>query len=117
MPTTRKKSTARRKSLRKYGLEAQEKVAEAMKAAGIPMKKEIEGERGAKLRQTSTEAAVVPVCVKDGSKTVHIPWTYAYFEVAERPLMINPLTGQKERFEGFLGGQATHLFDMTKLKQ
>jgi len=26
-------------------------------------------------------------------------------------------TGQMERFEGFLGGQATHLFEMTKLKQ
>jgi hypothetical protein len=94
-----------------------EKVAAAMKTAKIPMKKDIEGERGSKFRQTSTEAAVVPVKVKDGAKTVEIPWTYAYFEVADRPLMKNPLTGKVERFEGFLGAQATNLFDMTKLKK
>lgn len=94
-----------------------EKVLAAMLAAKIPMKKEIEGERGSKFRQTSTEAVVIPVKVKDGSKTVEIPWTYAYFEVADRPLMKNPLTGKMERFEGFLGAQATNLFDMTKLKK
>src|SRR5438132_9081887 len=49
-----------------------EKVQAAMIGARIPMKKEIEGERGTKLRQTSTEAAVVPVKVKDGSKVVEI---------------------------------------------
>jgi hypothetical protein len=81
------------------------------------MKKEIEGERGTKLRQTSTEAYVVPVKAKDGSKTVEIPWTYAYFEIADRPLVKNPETGKMERFEGFLGPQATNLFDMTKLKK
>ena len=31
--------------------------------------------------------------------------------------MKNPLTGKMERFEGFLGAQATNLFDMTKLKK
>ena len=92
-----------------------EKVVDALKAAGVPMKKEIEGERGTKLRQTSTEAAVVDTPVKDGAKTVKIPWTYAYFEIAQRPLMKDPVTGRMERFEGFLGGQATNLFDMTKL--
>jgi hypothetical protein len=94
-----------------------EKVQAAMVAAKIPMKKEIEGERGSKFRQTSTEAVVVPVKVKDGTKTVEIPWTYAYFEIADRPLMKNPATGKMERFEGFLGAQATNLFDMTKLKK
>lgn len=94
-----------------------EKVAEVMNQAGVPMKKDIEGQRGTKLRQTSTEAVVIPVDVKEGAKTVKMPWTYAYFEIAERPLLKNPLTGQMERFEGFLGGQATHLFDMTKLKK
>ena len=48
------------------------------------MKKEIEGEKGTKLRQSSTEAAVVSVPVKDGMRTAEIPWTYAYFEIAER---------------------------------
>jgi len=94
-----------------------EKVQAAMMGAKIPMKKEIEGERGSKFRQTSTEAVVVPVKVKDSGKIVEIPWTYAYFEIADRPLVKNPATGKMERFEGFLGAQATHLFDMTKLKK
>lgn len=94
-----------------------EKVVNAMRESGIPMKKEIEGERGSKLRQTSTESAVIEVVVKDGVKKVKISWTYAYFEIAERPLIKNPITGELERFEGFLGGQATHLFEMTKLKK
>ncbi len=93
-----------------------EKLISEMKKAGIPMKKDIEGERGTKLRQSSTESAVIDVPVKDGTQTVKIPWTYAYFEVAERPMMKNPVTGNMERFEGFLGGQATNLFDMTKRK-
>src|SRR5437879_546820 len=62
-----------------------EKVQAAMIGAGIPMKKEIEGERGSKFRQTSTEAVVVPVKVKEGAKTAEVPWTYAYFEIADRP--------------------------------
>jgi hypothetical protein len=91
-----------------------EKTVSAMRAAGIPMKKEIEGERGTKLRQSSTEAVTLPVRVKDGAKRTTMPWSYAYFEIAERPLIKNPVTGQTERFEGFLGGQATNLFEMTK---
>jgi hypothetical protein len=94
-----------------------EKVVTAMRSAGIPMKQEIEGERGTKLRQSSTEAVVVSVPVRDGTRTAEIPWTYAYFEIADRPLMKNPVTGQMERYEAFLGPQATNLFDMTKLKQ
>ena len=93
-----------------------EKVVLEMMRAGIPMKKDIEGERGTKLRQTSTESAVIQVAVKETGKTVKVPWTYAYFEIAERPLIKNPQTGQMERFEGFLGGQATNLFEMTKRK-
>ncbi len=93
-----------------------EKTVAAMRSAGIPMKQDIEGERGTKLRQSSTEAVVVSLAVRDGIRTVEIPWTYAYFEIAERPLLKNPVTGKMERFEGFLGGQATNLFDMTKLK-
>ena len=40
---------------------------------------------------------------------------HAYFEIAERPFFKNPVTEKMERFEGFLGAQATKLFDMTKL--
>jgi hypothetical protein len=93
-----------------------DKTVAEMREAGIPMKKDIEGEKGTKLRQSSTESQIVNVPVKDGTRTAEIPWTYAYFEIAERPLLKNPVTGQMERFEGFLGGQATHLFDMTKMK-
>lgn len=93
-----------------------DKTVEAMRRAGIPMKNEIEGAAGTKLRQSSTEAVVTEVRVKEGKRAVKIPWTYAYFELAERPPMKNPQTGHLERFEGFLGGQATHLFEMTKLK-
>ncbi len=106
-------------SINSHGVESLEdidKTVAAMCESGIPMKKEIEGEKGTKLRQSSTESQVVHVRVKDGTRVIEIPWTYAYFEIAERPLMKNPVTGQLERFEGFLGGQATNLFDMTKMK-
>jgi len=70
-----------------------------LKAAGVPMKPEIEGAPGSKLRQSSTEAVTLPVRVKEGT----LEWTYAYFELAER-----------HGFDGFLGPQASNLFEMTK---
>ncbi len=83
-----------------------EAVVAKMRAAGIPMKAEIEGARGARLRQSSTEAVVIPARTQDGP----LPWTYAYFELAERPLV------DGKRFEGFFGAQATNLFEMTKVR-
>lgn len=89
-------------------------VAE-LKKRGVPMKNEIEGARGSKLRQTSTEAVRVPVKVKDlDGSTKEIEWTYAYMEYAERGFVDE--NGKKVLFEGFLGPQATQLFNMTKLK-
>ena len=85
-----------------------DKTIAALKAAGVPMKPEIEGDPGSKLRQSSTKAVVIPVEMRAGSRVVKKPWTYAYFELAERPLI------DGRRFEGFLGGQATNLFDMTR---
>lgn len=85
-----------------------ELTAAALKAAGVPMKPEIEGERGSRLRQTSTRAVVIPVEMRAGSRVVERPWTYAYFELAERPLI------DGRRFEGFLGSQASSLFEMTR---
>lgn len=85
-----------------------EKTVAALKAAGVPMKPDIEGERGSKLRQSSTQAVVIPTPMRVGARTTLIPWTYAYFELAERPLI------DGRRFEGFLGGQATNLFEMTR---
>jgi hypothetical protein len=45
-----------------------------------------------------------------------MPWTYAYFELAQRDTVADPATGKKVRFEGFLGPQATNLFEMTRVK-
>lgn len=90
-----------------------EKTVAALKEAGVPMKAEIEGARGSKLRQTATEAVVIDVPVSDGT----MPWTYAYFELAERGEVTDAETGRRGRFEGFLGPQATNLFEMTRVKQ
>jgi hypothetical protein len=92
-----------------------EKTIDALKAAGIPMKAEIEGERGTKLRQTATEAAMMDVAVRDGGRDATMPWTYAYFELAERGEIADPDSGRRGRFEGFLGPQATNLFEMTRV--
>ncbi len=85
-----------------------EKTVAALKAAGVPMKTEIEGARGSRLRQSSTQAVVIPTRMRVGGRAADVPWTYAYFELAERPLI------DGARFEGFLGGQATNLFEMTR---
>jgi hypothetical protein len=89
-----------------------DRTVAALQAAGVPMKSEIEGAPGSKLRQTATAAATVNVSVREGS----IPWSYAYFELAERGVVIDSETGQAVRFEGFLGPQATQLFEMTRVK-
>ena len=94
-----------------------EKTVDALRRAGVPMKPEIEGERGSRLRQSATEAAVIPVVVREGSKKTSMPWTYAYFEIAQRGEAADPETGRRGRFEGFLGGQAARLFEMTKRKR
>ena len=44
---------------------------------------------------------------------VNIPWTYAYYELAERNL-VELETGQKVLFDGFQGANAQHLFEMTR---
>ncbi|MGC8741739.1 MAG: DUF1338 domain-containing protein [Candidatus Sumerlaeaceae bacterium] len=91
-------------------------VAE-LRRRGVPMKDEIEGERGSKLRQTATHAVRVPVTVRksDGSLG-QIEWTYAYMEFAQRGYVEDPATGEKVLFEGFLGPQAKQLFEMTRVK-
>lgn len=93
-----------------------EKTIAALQKAGVPMKAEIEGERGSKLRQTATEAATIDVAVHDRGTPVQMPWTYAYFELAQRDVVTDAATGKKVRFEGFLGPQATNLFEMTRVK-
>lgn len=98
------------------GLDDIEKTVAALRTAGVPMKSEIEGAAGSKLRQTATEAVVIDVDVLEHGAPVHMPWTYAYFEIAERGNVIDPETQVPTRFEGFLGPQATQLFDMTRLR-
>lgn len=93
-----------------------EKTVDALRKAGVPMKAEIEGKPGSKLRQTATEAAVIDVTVRENGQDTVMPWTYAYMELAERGDVADPETGKPTRFEGFLGPQATHLFEMTKRK-
>ena len=91
-----------------------EKTAAALADAGVPMKGEIEGEPGSKLRQTATGAVVIDVDVSLKGESTTMPWTYAYFELAERGEVTDPESGKQQRFEGFLGPQATQLFEMTR---
>jgi hypothetical protein len=93
-----------------------EKTIGALAAAGVPMKKEIEGERGSKLRQSATEAVNIEVDVLDSGAPRKMPWSYAYFELAQRDEYVEPQSGKRARFEGFLGPQATNLFEMTRVK-
>lgn len=95
-------------------LQGIEKTVEALRLEGIPMKESIEGERGSKLRQSATKAVQIEVPALEGGKKSNLTWTYAYFELAERGEILDPNTGKPVRFEGFLGPQATHLFEMTR---
>lgn len=92
-----------------------EQTIAALSAAGVPMKAEIEGEPGSKLRQSATKAVTIDVAVMDKGRATTMPWTYAYFELAERNLVIDASTGKAVRFDGFLGAQATNLFEMTRV--
>ncbi|PKO20142.1 DUF1338 domain-containing protein [candidate division BRC1 bacterium HGW-BRC1-1] len=92
-----------------------ESLIAELKKRGVPMKSDIEGARGSKLRQTSTEAVRVPVqVIGDDGKTKQIEWTYAYMEYAERGEVEE--NGKRVLFQGFLGPQAAGLFEMTRLK-
>jgi hypothetical protein len=97
-------------------LDTIEKTISALQKAGVPMKKEIEGDPGSKLRQSATEAVTIDVEVHERGRPTKMPWTYAYFELAQRDSMVDPATGKPSRFEGFLGPQATNLFEMTRVK-
>lgn len=81
-----------------------ERTVAAFRRAGVPMKGSIEGRRGSKLRQSATVAVTENVPVMEGRRRTTMPWPYAYLEIAQR----------RKGFEGFLGPQATHLFEMTR---
>ena len=89
-------------------------TAQGLAAKGIPMKEKIEGSKGNGLRQTATQAITEMVTVKDDSGELkQIPWTYAYYEIAQRNAISNS-EGKTQLFEGFLASQAQNLFEMTK---
>jgi hypothetical protein len=91
-----------------------ETTCKGLEEAGIPMKESIEGKKGSKLQQSSTQAVKedVEVRVEDGIEK--ITWTYAYYELAQRNYVQE--NGERKLFSGFLGEQAAHLFDMTKTR-
>ncbi len=84
---------------------------------GVPMKAEIEGNIAFGLRQTATQAVTEMVTVLDDSTgaEIQIPWTYAYYEIAQR-YMVEVEPGKQMLFDAFLGRNAQQLFEMTKIK-
>lgn len=91
-----------------------ETTCNGLKAAGVPMKETIEGEKGSKLQQSATLAVKEAVEVKTNDGIETMDWTYAYYELAQRDFVEKD--GKVKLFSGFLGDQARHLFDMTKTR-
>lgn len=91
-----------------------ETTCKGLKDAGIPMKETIEGEKGSKLQQSATLAVKEAVEVKTNEGIETMDWTYAYFELAQRDFIEEK--GELKLFNGFLGEQARHLFDMTRTR-
>jgi hypothetical protein len=81
-----------------------ETTARGLANLGVPMKAEIEGDVACGLRQTATQAVTEIVTVSEDSTDaeIQIPWTYAYYEIAQR-YMVEVEPGQQELFDGFLG--------------
>ncbi|MBD2525054.1 VOC family protein [Nostoc sp. FACHB-133] len=93
-------------------------TASGLAHLGVPMKAEIEGNVACGLRQTATQAVTEMVTVLDDNSgaEIQIPWTYAYYEIAQRYLVeIEP--GKQILFDAFLGSNAQQLFEMTRLSK
>lgn len=93
-------------------------TASALTNLGVPMKAEIEGNVACGLRQTATQAVTEMVTVLDDNSgaEIQIPWTYAYYEIAQRYLVEVEL-GKQVLFDAFLGSNAQQLFEMTRLSK
>ncbi len=91
-----------------------ESTMRELKRLGVPMKAILEGSKATGLQQIATHAVIEPVAVLDDQGNLdEIPWSYAYYELAERhPIEIAP--GKTALFEGFIGNQAQQLFEMTR---
>ena len=91
-----------------------ETTAQALASQCVPMKESFEGGQSSGLQQTATYAVIEPVEVLDEQGNLaQIPWSYAYYELAQRYLVEDPI-GQPSLFEGFIAPQAQNLFEMTK---
>lgn len=92
-----------------------ESTVRGLSQRGVPMKAEIEGTTEVGLRQTATQAVTEMVTVQDDTNNdlINIPWTYAYYEIAER-FLVEVASGEKVLFDAFQGNNATHLFEMTR---
>ncbi|WP_414544765.1 DUF1338 domain-containing protein [Nostoc sp. CCY0012] len=90
-------------------------TARGLANLGVPMKAEIEGDITCGLRQTATQAVTEMITVLDdsNSKEIQIPWTYAYYEIAQRYIVETEL-GKPAIFDAFLGQNAQQLFEMTR---
>lgn len=93
-----------------------ETTARGLANLGIPMKAEIEGDVITGLQQTATQAVteMVTVCDDSTGAEIQIPWTYAYYEIAQR-YMVEVEPGKQVLFNAFLGKNAQQLFEMTRL--
>ncbi|MHC5740822.1 MAG: 2-oxoadipate dioxygenase/decarboxylase family protein [Nostoc sp.] len=93
-------------------------TARALANLGVPMKAEIEGNVACGLRQTATQAVTEMVTVLDDNSgaEIQIPWTYAYYEIAQRYL-VEVESGKQVLFDAFLGSNAQQLFEMTRLSK
>ncbi|MBE9053013.1 DUF1338 domain-containing protein [Nostocales cyanobacterium LEGE 11386] len=89
-------------------------TARGLANLGVPMKPEIEGNITCGLRQTATQAVTEMVTVLDDASgtEMQIPWTYAYYEIAQRYMV--ETDGKPELFDAFLGNNAQQLFEMTR---
>jgi hypothetical protein len=93
-------------------------TASGLAKLGVPMKAEIEGNIACGLRQTATQAVTEMVTVLDDNNgsEIQIPWTYAYYEIAQRYL-VEVEFGKQVLFDAFLGSNAQQLFEMTRLSK
>ncbi|MFN6466026.1 MAG: DUF1338 domain-containing protein [Nostoc sp. DedVER02] len=93
-------------------------TASGLAKLGVPMKAEIEGNVACGLRQTATQAVTEMVTVLDDNTgaEIQIPWTYAYYEIAQRYL-VEVESGKQVLFDAFLGSNAQQLFEMTRLSK
>ncbi|MEH2433432.1 MAG: DUF1338 domain-containing protein [Nostoc sp.] len=93
-------------------------TASGLANLGVPMKAEIEGNVNCGLRQTATQAVTEMLTVLDDNSgaEIQIPWTYAYYEIAQRYL-IEVESGKQVLFDAFLGSNAQQLFEMTRLSK